>query len=77
MKISNLFTEKDNTTLDPIRIFGVAFAVVNTLIFQGLAVYSALKLKAPFDAHNYGDGLALLWGVVAVAITFKAMTERT
>lgn len=76
MKMRDLITERDNTTLDPVRLFGVGFALLSSNIFLVLTIYSVVKLKAPFAPHDFADGLAVLWGTVAAAITFKALTEK-
>lgn len=74
--LSNLITERDNKTLDPVRLFGVGFALVSSNTYLGLVIYSVIKLKAQFDPAAFANSLATLWGVVAAAITFKAMTEK-
>ena len=67
-----LFTEKDNQTLCPLRVFGIPFAIILSNVFIGLSVYNVVALRQPFDYVSFGTGAGLIWGSVSAAIVGKA-----
>lgn len=71
-----LFTEKDNITWCPVRLFGIPFSFVATVIYFGLAVYTVVGVRAAFDFAGFGEGLASIWGVTSLAIAGKAWVEK-
>ena len=71
MKFSNLFTEKDNCTLCPVRILAIAGAI-EFLVVVGHNAWVAVSV----DLTSLGTGLGVLLAAVSAAITAKAMTEK-
>lgn len=71
MKISNLFTERDNVTLDPVAVWG-AVAFVHGL---GLQVFTVAYQHAAFDLVTFGTGMAALIGVIAGGKAVRAATK--
>lgn len=71
MRISNLFTEKDNTTLCPVRTLAIAGAI-EFLIIVGRNAWVAVSI----DLTSLGTGLGVLLASVSAAITAKALTEK-
>lgn len=76
MHLRDLITERDNKTPDPVRLFGVGFALISSNILLGLSIYSVVWLKAPFDPKQFAEALGILWGVTSAAIAGKALTEK-
>jgi len=72
----DLITERDNRTLDPVRLFGIGFAFVTSNTLLALTIFSVVVMRSPFDPEQFAKALGLLWAVVSVAITCKALTEK-
>jgi len=71
MKLSELFTERDNATLDPVAVWGaVAF---NGGI--GLQAYTIIAQHATFDMVAFGTGAAALVGVIAGGKAVRSATK--
>ena len=70
--IKTAFTETDNTTFCPVRIFGIGFAILGSTTYLALAVWTVIKQHNALDYVSFGTGLASVWGVVSAAIVFKA-----
>lgn len=67
-----LFTEQDNETWCPVRLFGVGFAILGSMVYLVLAVWTVIKQHNALDYVSFGTGLASVWTVVSAAIVFKA-----
>lgn len=74
--IKSIFTETDNATWCPVRIFGIGFAILCSNLYLVLAYYTVIHLKTAFDYKAYGEGLSILWTVVSAAIAGKAYVEK-
>lgn len=72
----NMITERDNSTVCPVRIGGMIIGVLSACVYIGLGVYSVVELHQTFMAADFGSGLAEVWGVVAASIGLKAFTEK-
>jgi len=70
--LRSLFTELDNETWCPVRLFGVLFAVLSSAVFLGLAIWTVVRQGVALDYVAFGAGLSAVWGTVAGAIVFKA-----
>lgn len=66
----NLFTGRDNTTLDMGRILWFK----GSLVFSGLSVYHVFK-TGTFDYIAFGTGFAAVLAAGGAAIGFKKDTE--
>ncbi|MDE2469403.1 MAG: hypothetical protein KGL35_11820 [Bradyrhizobium sp.] len=66
-----LFTELDNQTWCPVRLFGVAFAILSSTTFLGLAIWTVVKQRVALDYVAFGTGLSSVWATVSVAIIAK------
>lgn len=69
--IKTIFTEQDNESWCPVRIFGIGFAILASTTYLALAVYTVVVLKQPIRYISMGTGLASVWGTVSAAIIFK------
>ena len=69
--IKTAFTETDNQSWCPVRIFGVGFAILSSTTYLALAVYTVVVLKQPIRYISMGTGLASVWGTVSAAVIFK------
>lgn len=70
--LRTIFTEQDNESFCPIRIFGIAFAILGSSTYLVLAVWTVIRQHNALDYVSFGTGLASVWGVVSAAIVFKA-----
>ena len=70
--IRTLFTEIDNQTWCPVRLFGIGFAIIASSAYLFLAIWTVVALKQPLDYISCGTGLASVWTVVSAAVVFKA-----
>lgn len=70
--IKTAFTETDNETFCPIRIFGIGFAILGSTTYLVLAAWTVIKQHNALDYVSFGTGLSAVWGVVSAAIVFKA-----
>ena len=70
--LRTLFTEQDNETWCPVRLFGIGFAVIGSAAYFGLAVYTVVVLKQPLRYDGMSSGMFKLWGVVSAAVVFKS-----
>lgn len=70
--IRTLFTEQDNETWCPVRLFGIGFAILASSTYLFLAIWTVVVLKQPLDYVSCGTGLASVWTVVSAAVVFKA-----
>ena len=70
--LKKLFTEQDNETLCPVRLFGVAFAILGSSVFLGLSIWTVIEQHNPLRYIAFGTGLASVWATVSGAIIFKA-----
>jgi hypothetical protein len=69
--ILNMFTGKDNQTLDIGRIIWFKAA----LVFLGLAIYHVVKNHAPFDYQAFGIGFGAVMAGGGAALWAKSETE--
>jgi len=67
----NLFTGKDNKTLDIGRIIWFK----GTLVFLGLAIWHVVHEHNPFDYNSFGLGFAGVLGAGGAALWAKKDTE--
>lgn len=67
----HLFTENDNATFCPVRLFGIAFAILTSTTFLGLAIWTVVRQHNALDYVAFGAGVSSVWATVAAAIVFK------
>ena len=70
--IKTAFTETDNETFCPVRIFGIGFAILASTTFLGLSIWTVVKQHNALDYVSFGTGLSAVWGTVSAAIVFKS-----
>jgi hypothetical protein len=70
--LKGLFTEQDNQTWCPVRLFGIAFAILGSTVFLGLAVWTVVLQHNALRYVSFGAGLSAVWATVSAAIVFKA-----
>ena len=70
--LKTLFTEADNETWCPVRLFGVAFAILGSSVFLGLSIWTVIEQHNALRYIAFGTGLASVWATVSAAIIFKA-----
>ncbi len=70
--IKTAFTETDNETFCPVRIFGIGFAILASTTFLGLSIWTVVKQHNALDYVSFGTGLSAVWATVSAAIVFKA-----
>lgn len=70
--IKTAFTETDNETFCPVRIFGIGFAILASTTFLGLSIWTVVKQHNALDYVSFGTGLSAVWATVSAAIVFKS-----
>ena len=70
--LKTLFTEADNETWCPVRLFGVAIAILGSSVFLGLSIWTVIEQHNALRYIAFGTGLASVWATVSAAIIFKA-----
>lgn len=76
MTAPEIFQNGKDGSWCPVRTGGLIFACLSSLAYFGLAAWTVIVLKTPFDYGGFGGGLAAVWGVVGVAIAAKAKVEK-
>jgi hypothetical protein len=71
-----LFSERDNTTPDVVRVVGGLLALVGGVVFLFLSIWNVVVNKVPFAYESYGIGLGLVITALGGAVAAKALTER-
>ncbi len=71
-----LFTEMDNQTWCPVRLFGIGFAIIGSAVYFGLSIWTVVVLKQPLDYGGISTGMVSIWGTVSVAVVFKYRSEK-
>lgn len=71
-----LFTEPDNTTLCPVRVFGIPFAFVATVVYFGLSIYTVVAKGNALDYMSFAGGVSTIWGVVSLAVIGQTAIRR-
>lgn len=72
----NMLKNSTGDGLCPVRLFGVGFALITTMVFFALACWTVLALHQPLDYSGFGGGAAAVWGVVGASIALKTHTEK-
>lgn len=72
----HLFSERDNTTPDVVRVVGGLLAFVGGVEYLVLSAWNVIVNKVPFDHDHFGEGLSLVIAALGAAIAVKAITER-
>ncbi len=70
--LKSMFTELDNATWCPVRLFGIVFAIASSSVFLGLACWTVIRGHHRLDYMAFGSGLATVWATVSASIVFKA-----
>ena len=70
--LKHLFTEQDNETFCPIRLFGIGFAILGSTTYLVLAAWTVIRQHHALDYVSFGTGLSAVWATVSAAIVFKA-----
>ena len=70
--LRTIFTEQDNETFCPIRLFGIGFAILGSTTYLALAAWTVIKQHNALDYVSFGTGLSAVWATVSAAIVFKA-----
>lgn len=71
-----LFTEQDNETWCPVRLFGVGFAILGSSVYLVLSFWTVVRQHNALDYISFGTGLASVWATVSAAIIFKHRGEN-
>lgn len=70
--LKHLFTEQDNETFCPVRLFGIGFAIIGSTTYLVLAVWTVIRQHNALDYVSFGAGLSAVWATVSAAIVFKS-----
>lgn len=75
-KLLQLFSERDNSTIDVVRVTCFLIASVGCWVFFFLSVWDVVVNKTPFGPEHYGAGLGLIIATFSAAVSAKALTEK-
>lgn len=71
MKLTDMFTESDNATVDAVRVL----AILSVIVGLALQIWVVVRWFGPapqqFDFQNFGIGIGSLFGGVGVALKLK------
>jgi hypothetical protein len=75
MKLLDMLTESDNSTIDAIRVL----ALVSVIIGLALQIWVVVRwfgpAPQPFDFQNFGIGVGALFGGVGIALKLKPESQ--
>ncbi len=71
-----LFSERDNTSPDIVRVVGGLLAFAGGVEYLVLSAWDVIRNKTPFAHEAFGAGLSLVIGALGLAVAAKALTER-
>lgn len=71
-----LFSERDNTTPEVVRVVAGILAFVGGVEYLFLSAWDVIKNHVPFAHEAFGAGLGLVIAALGAAVTAKALTER-
>ena len=71
----HLFSERDNQTIDLVRVVGGLLAFAGGVEYLILAAWNVVVNKVPFDHGAFGSGLSLVIAALGAAVAVKAFTE--
>ena len=66
-----LFTEKDNTTLDPVAIWGHLFGLAGV----GIQIFTVVAQKAAFDIGQFFTASGILIASIGAAKSARALSK--
>ena len=69
---TDLLTEKDGETIDPVRFFGM----IGFVIYNCISVWHSFLTSNEFSYVQYATGLSIIIGVISAGITFKYKNEK-
>lgn len=71
----HLFTERDNTTFDSVRVVGGILAFLGGLEYLVLSAWNVIVNHVPFAHESFGTGLGAVIAALGAAVAIKAATE--
>lgn len=71
----HLFSERDNQTVDLVRVVGGVLAFAGGIEYLTLAAWNVVINKVAFDHTAFGSGLSLVIAALGAAVAVKAITE--
>jgi hypothetical protein len=75
-KLLALFSERDNTTPDVVRVVGGILAFIGGIEYLFLSAWDVIKNHVPFAHEGFGAGLSLVIAALGAAVAAKALTEK-
>lgn len=76
MSVLNAFQNGSDNSWCPVRIFGIAFAVLSGATFLALSAWTVMHLRVAFDYRGFGLGMSAIWAATGATIAGKAWAEK-
>ena len=75
MKLMDMLTESDNSTVDAIRVLALISVIIGLALQVWVVVRWIGPVPQPFDFQAFGIGVGALFGGVGVALKLKPETQ--
>jgi hypothetical protein len=75
MKLMDMLTESDNSTVDAVRVLALVAVVIGLALQIWVVVRWFGPAPQPFDFQNFGIGVGALFGGVGVALKLKPESQ--
>ena len=75
MKLMDMLTESDNSTVDAIRVLALISVIIGLALQVWVVVRWIGPAPQPFDFQAFGIGVGALFGGVGVALKLKPETQ--
>jgi hypothetical protein len=75
MKLLDMLTESDNSTIDAIRVLALVAVIIGLALQIWVVVRWFGPAPQPFDFQNFGIGVGALFGGVGIALKLKPESQ--
>jgi hypothetical protein len=75
MKLMDMLTESDNSTVDAVRVLALVAVIIGLALQIWVVVRWFGPAPQPFDFQNFGIGVGALFGGVGVALKLKPESQ--
>jgi hypothetical protein len=75
MKLMDMLTESDNSTVDAVRVLALVAVIIGLALQIWVVVRWFGPAPQPFDFQNFGIGVGALFGGVGIALKLKPETQ--
>jgi hypothetical protein len=75
MKLMDMLTESDNSTVDAVRVLALVAVIIGLALQIWVVVRWFGPAPQPFDFQNFGIGVGALFGGVGIALKLKPESQ--